>query len=273
MFDSISRRIIVVFGLLVLMMGGIFFGAYTMSQSSADAPLRLNLGARQRMMAERMGRRAVQYAGAETAAERAERRGPLLRDVQLFADSHNAFVDGGKVPLDLSNSQHADLSRASSTEEAAALALIQTQWWQMKGAIETLLSLPDPTLAAARAIEMQIDPLLAAANEYVVAAQTTVEANRKTLLLMFGAAVLAMLVLAFLATVLIRRSFAGPLASLASATEQVSLGHLDRPIPTDGPLELRSLAASVERLRLATHAVLNQGGASDTDEDDPFDAL
>lgn len=90
------------------------------------------------------------------------------------------------------------------------------------------------------------------------AARQTIESNTRVLNYLVVGIAASSIGLALLFMFLIPNAIARPIKSLNKAAEEISMGDLDRSVPTSGVSEFRQLAGTLERMRISQKTMLIQ---------------
>lgn len=218
-----------------------------------------NLAGRQRMLSQRMTQQLLVHAlRADHAPNHRDSRQPVEQTMRVFEETLAALLEGGSAPSDLSRSSLREVDAVSPAvaEKLIAVGTLYARYQVGARAIlRADLAARGPGVDTILGLESQ---LLSESDDAV--SLLTLEADRRLrdLFLVHGAVVALALLLTLALMRWARAALVGPLAELCKAAEELSLGDLHRPLPTQGLPELRSLSESFERMRNSVGALLER---------------
>jgi methyl-accepting chemotaxis protein len=180
---SIKLKLTLIVGTLSLIIVGMFLITLNATSNSKDDGLIINLAGRQRMLTQKMTKEVIfldmkRHTGATiTAAD----TGKIKNTMQVFDQTLNALLKGGKAPLslDLAKSKYRDCPPAQEPAKSQ-LAKVSSMWQAYSANMENLINKSDNNVL--KYLQDNNVPLLKEMNKAVGMMQKQSEKRIKTLL-------------------------------------------------------------------------------------------
>jgi len=113
---------------------------YMQTKQKHDS-LVINLAGRQRMLSQKMTKEILLFTEGHLSSEK------IANTIDVFRDTLKSLNNGGKAPLDLAQTQFAELPRPSSKKVVDQLQKVESIWGEyQKNALEILAEKDQPAL-------------------------------------------------------------------------------------------------------------------------------
>lgn len=215
-------------------------------ETQAQDALVINLAGRQRMLVQQMTAQALRIERGETG----DQAQALQTAIDTFDQTLGALRSGGPAPY--LPGQTEDVPAASTPELRAALESQAREWETLRAHLEVVARQTPGTpgfAAAAQAVQTLSPSLVQRADEVVrlyEAASERKVARLRGVQAAFFASALCLLVIGSLT---IYRGVVRPLRVLGAASSRIAAGDFETRITSQGPDEIRALAASMDDMR------------------------
>lgn len=249
--------------LLLLVVGG----TVVVLRRQHDDGLLINLSGRQRMLTQRMTHQLMTFAARDAAGlDATDARNRVHDTMRVFETTLESLYHGGPAPIDLHMASFRECP-AGSADIAAHIESVQEIYGRYQAAASEILDGSPAARAGGLETVTEIESeLLSRMDSVVVLLQREAEEKVQQLYWIQGFAIVASIMLTLALLRWVQSSVTRPLESLKDAAEEMSLGNLHKTVPQRGSSELRSLAASFERLRMSLRTLMQPSGEGTGDE-------
>jgi len=254
----------------VLLAAGLL-GSHLVLKRQSDDGLIVNLAGRQRMLTQKMTKESAQIVNAahdHNEAQVAQLQELLRGSMRVFELTLYALKDGGPAPLDLDMTHMRQTPPAATPQIAKQLESVVGLWHHFREDLKEVIRSNGTAISAENAVMAGNVQILAEMNKAVDMMQADAEQNVAVLYSVQGVAFALGLLLVALGVWVARVTVAGPLQQLARAAREMSTGNLNVQVEVGGTVEVRELAASLDRMRASMVATLGTAlQATGTDDD------
>ncbi len=244
---SLRQRMILLLMAFALLVATSVIATFWGIGAQAQDALVINLAGRQRMLVQKMTRKALEiHYGNRLAEDKQE----LEQTANTFIQTHSALMYGGQAP-------HLDSEMvrlpAADPRTQEQLKIVDQNWKQFSAAVAGILGSEAgaPELEAHLSAIQRLSPeLVNQADDVVHSLEREAENKVRRLRLVQSVFLLGALLLLGVGAVVVQRSVIEPLAGLGAAARRIGQGDLATPVETHGPAEIALLASAFNQMRL-----------------------
>ena len=252
-YNTIIGRLIIVFGVFIILLIGIYVVTDATSKNQKDDGLIVNLSGRQRMLTQKMSKEALIY---NTVSKRPGQEGlgkakdQLKATMKVFETTLFALRDGGSAPLNLEMTRFRQSPPAATVEIKRQLDKVVNLWSSFKKNLTKLIDSKGADMASLEYIIKNNVDLLKEMNKVVFLMQYDAEDKVGRISWTNMSAILIGILIVLGSLIIAKKSVTDPLKHFNEVSREISMGNLSQKITISGGLsEISQLGESLNRMR------------------------